>query len=243
MDADDISFPERFEKQIQYLKKNNSIIATGSNAIYIDKNGKELYLSNHPTRDEELRKTLLNGGDFFHSSMMFYKNIAINCGGYFDKCKTSIEDGIMWIRMSKVGHLSNLKEPLIKYRIVPSALSNRNRNRQKYIKKIFLSIDRNEMPDDQILSKLDEFNKKETDRWKYGNYYLRISLIYIKFCKNGFKSSLKYILLALKYNPLNILTYISILFGFIVKIIRVFPRIKNRKTVSERQPMTNNQSC
>jgi len=219
MDADDISFPERFEKQIHHLKYNNSIIAVGTNAIYIDKNGEELYLSNHPTRDEEIRKTLLSGGRFFHSSMMFYKSIALNCGGYFDKCKTGIEDGIMWIRMSKIGKLSNLSEPLIKYRIVPSALSNTNRNRQKYMRNIFISIDNNEMPSDLTLMKLDNFNKKETNSWKNGNYHFRISIIYIKYCKNGFKSALKNIILALKYNPLNIFLYIFLFFRLIYKNI------------------------
>ena len=42
LDSDDIAFPDRIEKQINYLEKNKKIFALGTGSELIDENGKNI---------------------------------------------------------------------------------------------------------------------------------------------------------------------------------------------------------
>ena len=54
MDCDDISFPERFEKQFHVLQKGNADIV-GSQVIIINSLGRSIKTSHHPSKNNEIK--------------------------------------------------------------------------------------------------------------------------------------------------------------------------------------------
>src|ERR1700748_3197615 len=126
MDADDISMPDRLEKQYHFLEKNLNCVVVGTNAKFIDANGHYLYNSDFPLEWTDIKNKLPHS-PFFHSSTMFLKEIFFKAGGYMEDVFHHFEDKILWNKMAVFGELRNIYEPLIYYRIVPSGISNRNK--------------------------------------------------------------------------------------------------------------------
>ncbi|MFA7289817.1 MAG: glycosyltransferase, partial [Melioribacteraceae bacterium] len=125
LDADDIALTNRMKNQYDFLNTNLDFVAIGSNAIIIDKDGNELYTTEQNLSWESIKNNLpIN--PFYHSSVMMRKDIVIKCGGYPVSIRHHFEDIVLWNKLAKYGKLANLPEALIKYRLVPSALTNRD---------------------------------------------------------------------------------------------------------------------
>jgi len=117
MDADDISMPERFEKQVDYLSKNSNCVLLGSRVKIIDEDGDELCEMGDYYSSEELDAGLLAGKGqlIYHPSIMVRKSVVDLLGGYRD-IYPQVEDLDLFLRISEVGEIQNLREPLLKYR-------------------------------------------------------------------------------------------------------------------------------
>ncbi len=116
MDADDISNPDRLEKQVAFLDANPDVAMVGSLAEEIDSNGVSLGIVSYPLEYEEIQQTLIKRSCFCHPSVMFRKNDVLTVGGYRDKFRHA-EDYDLWLRLSESHRLANIGELLIKYRI------------------------------------------------------------------------------------------------------------------------------
>lgn len=117
MDADDISLPERIEKQVKFLEENPDIAFCGTNAVIIDENGRKIGKSCHPLACKEIRFFLQFYSTFFHPAIM------IRSGVYkedlYDEDFLYAEDYELWARMIFSENLqgANLKEKLLEYRV------------------------------------------------------------------------------------------------------------------------------
>ena len=198
MDADDISLPGRFEKQFNFLESHPECVAVGSNAKIIDKAGEYLYTAGNPTAWEEILHYLPNT-PFFHSSTMFRKDLAIECGGYFEEIKHHFEDMIFWNKMAELGELRNIEEPLLKYRLVPSAITNRSIETSAIMRRMCMNILRDGSISQSDFRLLQSITQKRSKTWEKSNYYLRIGKVYIernlqrrKAANNLIKSLLNY---------------------------------------------------
>lgn len=60
MDADDISLPDRFEKQVEYLEKNPNIVACGGQEYIIDEEGKTVAEKYFPSDPKACHDLILN---------------------------------------------------------------------------------------------------------------------------------------------------------------------------------------
>jgi len=186
MDADDISFPQRIETQLEFLEKNADYVVIGSNAKIIDAEGNFLYSSNLPITWPSI-KNFLPESPLFHSSAMFRKSAWAKAGGYFEEVVHHFEDKILWNRMTAYGKIRNIEEPLIAYRLVPSSISNKPATiiyqLREICNKIILtnSIGQDEL---QNLIQLSRVGKTE----QITNYYLRLSSIYLNKNRNIFKA-------------------------------------------------------
>lgn len=129
MDADDVAEPTRLEKQFDFLTRDNRYVAVGSNASIIDKDGRFVFFSNQPITNEEC-KSRLPETPFFHPAVMFRKESFYKAGQY---CESMVkaQDVVLFNRMAQFGWFYNLAEPLLKYRIVPTANSLRSRKSSK----------------------------------------------------------------------------------------------------------------
>ena len=70
MDADDISLPERIEKQVSFLESNPEYGLCGTNAWHIDENGKKIGKSYLPVTHEENKFYLAYYSTFYHPTIM-----------------------------------------------------------------------------------------------------------------------------------------------------------------------------
>jgi len=117
MDADDVSMPERFEKQREYLINNPDITVLGSWYEEIDEEGKHLAFRRLPTDHESLRKRYFTRTPFAHSSVMYRREL-IEKAGYYPTDTILMEDNVLWGRAIQEGlKFSNIQENLIRFRI------------------------------------------------------------------------------------------------------------------------------
>ena len=115
MDADDISFPERLEKQVRYLDVHPEVAVLGTQVINIDANGHQVkYQVRMPCDPLKVACRMVSLWSMYHPSVMFRKDVILSLGGYRDI--EGGEDLDLWLRVSAKAHLANLQELLFKYR-------------------------------------------------------------------------------------------------------------------------------
>lgn len=117
MDADDIALPTRFEKQMQYLTKNSDCLLLGTRVIIIDKDGDEICEMGDYFSHTEIDQGLLEskGQLIYHPSVIFRKAVVDQLGGYSHEYP-HVEDLDLFLKISELGKIENLREPLLKYR-------------------------------------------------------------------------------------------------------------------------------
>ena len=111
MDADDISHPQRFEKQVRYLDENPECIVLGSWYGRIDSTGQIWGTKQTPTAHEDIKINLLIGNCVGHGSAMLRRSSLVENGGYNEKY-IHAQDYDLWLRLSEVGEIRNLGEYL-----------------------------------------------------------------------------------------------------------------------------------
>ncbi|TAL81033.1 MAG: glycosyltransferase [Bacteroidetes bacterium] len=117
MDADDISMPERFIKQREFLKANPDISVVGCWYEEIDESGRHLSYRRLPSDHDALRKRYLTRTPLAHPSVI-YRCELIEKAGYYPTDTVLMEDNILWGRaLSYDLRFANVPETLIQYRI------------------------------------------------------------------------------------------------------------------------------
>ncbi len=116
MDADDISLPNRFALQLDFLKKNPSVILLGGAMDIINQSDEKVSEQIYPTSNDDLQKLLPKSNYFAHPSVMFHRDTFIKIGGYRNVC-IHAEDYDLWLRLSEKGQISNLPETILRYRV------------------------------------------------------------------------------------------------------------------------------
>src|SRR5690625_6863667 len=77
MDSDDISLKGRIATQVKALLKNKDVVALGSNADVIDRDGVYIYKIEKPLTWDEIKKTLPYRSPFIHPSVIFIREEAL----------------------------------------------------------------------------------------------------------------------------------------------------------------------
>ncbi len=141
MDADDISLPDRLEKEYDVLNKNTYDLVF-SDYSYIDENSASIASSPHPYyTPEELPEIVLTKSVIHHPTVMMTRAIYDKVGGY--RNFPCAQDADMWLRMLYSGcRFYMMPEVLHKYRINPNSISSRKWYMQKltiyYINELFI---------------------------------------------------------------------------------------------------------
>ena len=114
-DADDISLPQRLEKQVEFLDSNSQTALVGSWTEVIDENEKTQEVWHSLAQPHLLRWRLLFCNQFTHCAIMFRKNIVMQIEGYSEKM-SSAQDYDLWSRISFYWGVANIPEVLVKWR-------------------------------------------------------------------------------------------------------------------------------
>lgn len=116
MDGDDISLPQRFEKELVALEADPSLAAVSCPMIYFDENGefgRGRHVCEYPKKE-----MLVHGTVHCHAPCMVRAEVMREVGGYsVDKKLLRVEDWHLWLKVYATGGRGrNLSEPLYKMR-------------------------------------------------------------------------------------------------------------------------------
>lgn len=115
MDADDISLPKRFEKQVKFLDRHPEIVMCGTAM-------KGLYTDGHTdkrgyfTDPDSIRFECMLGNPFGHPTVMWRKKEFLETELFYKDTPYS-EDFELWKRVVELYPCANLKEYLLMYRL------------------------------------------------------------------------------------------------------------------------------
>jgi GT2 family glycosyltransferase len=135
MDADDISLPQRLDRQQQFLENHPDYALVGSPYYQIDEQGQIRCLIRVLTEDAELRAGLQQQNWFGHGSVMMRREAVEQLGGY-DERFTYAQDYDLWLRMSEQFNIANLDEPLYCWRATSACISQSKIKEQEYFAKL-----------------------------------------------------------------------------------------------------------
>lgn len=118
MDGDDLCLPERFARQVAYLREHPRCVLVGSQVLLIDGDGDPI-CPHHLTRFTHAdidHAHLHRGWPVIHPAVMMRAEAVQKVGGYREQYKW-LEDTDLFLRLAEVGELANLPEVLLKYRL------------------------------------------------------------------------------------------------------------------------------
>ena len=127
MDADDISLPNRFEVQYNYLEKHKDISILGARIEFI---GSRKGIWKIPITPDDIHVHLLFKSCVAHPSVMMRKCDLDRFNIKYDEEFTKAQDFELWARTSKFLRIANLKKVLLKYRVHDNQISSLSRNSQ-----------------------------------------------------------------------------------------------------------------
>lgn len=126
MDADDVSFPNRLEKQINYLKQNNKVVAIGGQCVVINDENEIIGQKIFPTEFKKLKKMIFEAVPIQQPSLMINTSLLPdNFQWYSPKC-TSAEEIDVLFKLMEYGKLANLDDWTLYYRYRENSLSHVN---------------------------------------------------------------------------------------------------------------------
>ena len=134
MDADDISDPERFSKEIEFLENNPDIGVCGSWMKIIDENGKIINKIQLPVGSNVIAWRLYFNNCVAHPSVILRRKV-IDRVNYYNSDFVVAEDYDLWNRIIKISKIENIPEYLLKYRIHGKNIS---LNREKVLTNDYL---------------------------------------------------------------------------------------------------------
>ena len=160
MDADDISVNTRFEKQIEFLSKNNSIGLVGTNAYFIDESDSILWKGeNIPESSISIKKLITYVNFLIHPSWMFRKSILNDIKAYRDIKYAEDYDFILRLVTLNI-NIANINEYLIYYRVRNNSISQSNNLAQikagLYTKKLY---------NKRLKYNIDNYDKNKFERY------------------------------------------------------------------------------
>lgn len=194
MDADDISLPDRLERQTEYLEKNHYDLIGGITEM-INENGSLLYsIKSVPTDPKKINKALRYSQCIAHPTWLGRKEVFEKNAGY--RHMPLCEDYDFTLRAVLNGFvISNLNEPVLKYRMTSNSISRSNLFEQY----LYMSYITNEYKNNRIAS-VDKayayvqqhLNETDSDKYLKANVIFNRMLQemsdkqFLSFIKDGF---------------------------------------------------------
>lgn len=168
MDADDISLPFRFQKQIEFMNTNSDVGVVGSDYVSFSETNERKLTAIH--NKNAVKATLLFASCLCHPSVMIRRTILVESGLRFSDDKKHAEDFDLWTRLSKYTHLANVNDVLFRYRDHPMQVSNKhsdiqlvnsNRVRENYLKALGFEFTSEELSTHNLISSNARIRTKE----------------------------------------------------------------------------------
>lgn len=116
MDADDISMPDRFELQYQFLLLNPKVSLVGGSIEEFVHEGNKPLCKRVPPRNADIMKYAKFRNPVNHVTVMFRKEDIVSVGSYMTM--HGFEDYFLWVRLLKNGYsIANIFNVLVRVRL------------------------------------------------------------------------------------------------------------------------------
>ncbi|PTY05449.1 hypothetical protein DB347_13795 [Opitutaceae bacterium EW11] len=133
MDSDDWVTPNRFERQVAFLREHSDHVCVGSYFNYMDASGALVKWNPRETDPAAIERALLSGdgGALIHPVILLRRSALEKAGVYRVEAQW-VEDLDLYLRLARIGKLSNVPEVLLHYRYHPQSVNfTRNEGRLK----------------------------------------------------------------------------------------------------------------
>lgn len=129
-DADDLSLPERIEKQVAFIRNRPEYPVIGTSCFIMDKQGMITRTFHRPTDPRAIQLQFLSDTPMTHGSVLMDKNFILSVGGYDEEFRI-IQDYELWSALMRKGYrVGNLPETLVVIRTFSDSISFRERDAQ-----------------------------------------------------------------------------------------------------------------
>ena len=116
MDSDDISLPDRCERQLRFMTRHGLDISSGTIEEFSDDPGEVETLKTLPLSQDAILRYAKTRNPFNHPCVMFRRSRITALGGY-DNNYPFFEDYQLWVRLLRNGaRCANIKKPLLRMR-------------------------------------------------------------------------------------------------------------------------------
>jgi glycosyltransferase involved in cell wall biosynthesis len=133
MDADDIAYPTRLEKQVTFLQNNQKAVAVGGQCDLIDKNGIKFGEKRFPTSDKAIRGMIFSSVPLQQPTLVVNQALLPKDFVWYDEDYSSAEELELLFKLFKFGEVRNLPGKVLKYRIHDNNTSLKNPKKTFYL--------------------------------------------------------------------------------------------------------------
>lgn len=120
MHSDDIMYPERLERQLNFLRKNP---LTGVCGCFVQLIGNRSGTWTYPEKNQECKDLLLRAVPFAHPAVMMRKSVLQQISPVYTPGMAAAEDYDLWVKLADKTAFGNVQEVLLQYRIHETQLS------------------------------------------------------------------------------------------------------------------------
>jgi glycosyltransferase involved in cell wall biosynthesis len=125
MDADDVMYPIRIEKQVEYMQNNPSCVAVGGQIDIIDSDGNITGHREYAVEDRDIKKNMFLFQPFAHPAVMLRRS-ALEDVSLYPENIWKVEDVKLFFLLSKEGEFHNIEDTVLKYRVTFNTQSQSN---------------------------------------------------------------------------------------------------------------------
>jgi glycosyltransferase involved in cell wall biosynthesis len=135
MDADDWSFPERFQKQIDFMESNPDVAMSGTQAYWLsDMSEMKSFNWLQPERYNYIKLYLLFSASFGHQTIVFRSKYLNDDNFRYDINIKTCEDWDLWTKIVRNYKIVNLPFFLVKNRVVATSNHRSPENKKTHLR-------------------------------------------------------------------------------------------------------------
>jgi hypothetical protein len=117
MNADDVSLPERLERQAAFLDAHPTVAAVGGQSCLMLADGTRGAVTSLPLEPAALRAIMMQAAPLANPTVMLRRDAVLEIGGYRPQFASAAEDYDLWLRLSERLELANLSDVVLLYRL------------------------------------------------------------------------------------------------------------------------------